>query len=45
MVSYVKRLSQNYDYPVFPEDFAYYLMEDNNTNLSKCEQKFFESKI
>ncbi len=21
----------NYDFPVFPEDFAYYLMQDNNT--------------
>ena len=21
----------DYDYPVFPEDFAYYLLEDNNT--------------
>jgi len=21
----------NYDFPVFPEDFAYYLMKDNNT--------------
>ena len=22
---------RDYDYPVFPEDFAYYLLEDNNT--------------
>ena len=29
--SYVKKISNNYDYPVFPEDFAYYLMKDNQT--------------
>ncbi len=29
--SYVKNLSHNYNYPVFPEDFAYYLMKDNQT--------------
>jgi len=27
----VKKLVKNYSYPVFPEDFAYYLMKDNNT--------------
>ena len=26
-----KRFSKNYKYPVFPEDFAYYLLNDNNT--------------
>ena len=26
-----KRFSSNYKYPVFPEDFAYYLLNDNNT--------------
>ena len=42
--SYVKRLSQNYDYPVFPEDFAYYLMEDNNTLiLVSASKNFFEN--
>ena len=24
-------LLEGYDYPVFPEDFAYYLLKDNNT--------------
>ena len=42
--SYIKRLSQNYDYPVFPEDFAYYLMEDNNTLiLVSANKNFFEN--
>jgi len=27
----VKKISNNYKYPVFPEDFAYYLLNDNNT--------------
>ena len=26
-----KRFTSNYKYPVFPEDFAYYLLNDNNT--------------
>ena len=26
-----KIFSKNYNYPVFPEDFAYYLLNDNNT--------------
>jgi len=26
-----KYLLENYDFPVFPEDFAYYLLKDNNT--------------
>jgi len=26
-----KRILKNYDFPVFPEDFAYYLLKDNNT--------------
>jgi len=26
-----KKLLINYNYPVFPEDFAYYLLSDNNT--------------
>ena len=28
---YVKFYLSNYDFPVFPEDFAYYLMKDNKT--------------
>tara|TARA_Y100000590_G_scaffold146315_1_gene168148 strand:+ start:54 stop:596 length:543 start_codon:yes stop_codon:yes gene_type:complete len=26
-----KKILNNYDFPVFPEDFAYYLLSDNNT--------------
>jgi hypothetical protein len=29
--SQAKYLLESYDYPVFPEDFAYYLLKDNNT--------------
>ena len=29
--SQAKHLLEAYDYPVFPEDFAYYLLKDNNT--------------
>ena len=29
--SQAKYLLANYDFPVFPEDFAYYLLKDNNT--------------
>jgi len=29
--SRAKYLLENYDFPVFPEDFAYYLLKDNNT--------------
>ena len=28
---YAKFYLSNYDFPVFPEDFAYYLMQDNKT--------------
>ena len=29
--SKAKHIIENYDFPVFPEDFAYYLLNDNNT--------------
>ena len=29
--SRAKHILDSYDYPVFPEDFAYYLLKDNNT--------------
>jgi len=29
--SQAKYILDSYDYPVFPEDFAYYLLKDNNT--------------
>ena len=42
--SYVKKISNNNDYPVFPEDFAYYLMEDNNTLiLVSANKNFYEN--
>ena len=27
----IKKISKFYEYPMFPEDFAYYLLNDNNT--------------
>ena len=39
-----KLFLMDYDYPVFPEDFAYYLMEDNNTLiLVSANKNFFEN--
>ena len=35
----VKKLVKNYTYPVFPEDFAYYLMKDNNTLIMVSANK------
>ena len=35
----VKKLVKNYTYPVFPEDFAYYLMKDNNTLIYDFKKK------
>ena len=29
--SQAKNLLNEYNFPVFPEDFAYYLLKDNNT--------------
>ena len=29
--SRAKQIIKNYDFPLFPEDFAYYLLSDNNT--------------
>ena len=45
----VKNMTKHYKYPVFPEDFAYYLLEDNNTlvmiNTKKKNKKNFEFNI
>ena len=42
-------MTNHYKYPVFPEDFAYYLLEDNNTlvmiNTKKKNKKNFEFNI
>lgn len=44
-----KKITNYYKYPVFPEDFAYYLLEDNNTlvmiNTKKKFNKNFEFDI
>tara|TARA_Y100001970_G_C14162873_1_gene819559 strand:- start:214 stop:783 length:570 start_codon:yes stop_codon:yes gene_type:complete len=37
--NYVKFYLSNYDFPVFPEDFAYYLMKDNNTLIMVSANK------
>ena len=40
----VKSISKNYNYPLFPEDFAYYLLNDNNTLiLISAKKKYFEN--
>ena len=44
-----KKISNYNSYPVFPEDFAYYLLQDNNTivmiNAKKNFSKIFEFNI
>lgn len=37
----VKNFSNSYNYPLFPEDFAYYLMNDNNTLILVSAKKNF----
>ena len=40
----VKNFSDIYNYPLFPEDFAYYLMNDNNTLvLVSAKKKFYQN--
>ena len=41
----VKKLVKNYSYPVFPEDFAYYLMKDNNTLILVSGKKNFYQNL
>ncbi len=41
----VKKLVKNYSYPVFPEDFAYYLMKDNNTLILVSGKKNFHQNL
>ena len=41
----VKKLVKNYTYPVFPEDFAYYLMKDNNTLILVSGKKNFHQNL
>ena len=40
----VKNISKKYNYPLFPEDFAYYLLNDNNTLiLISAKKNFYEN--
>ena len=41
----VKKISKNYSYPVFPEDFAYYLLNDNNTLILVSAVKNFNQNL
>ena len=37
-------MSKKYNYPLFPEDFAYYLLNDNNTLiLISAKKNFYEN--
>ncbi len=40
-----KKFLLDYDYPVFPDDFAYYLLKDNNTLEFRSNQKQVETTI
>ncbi len=40
----IKKISKSYKYPMFPEDFAYYLLNDNNTLiLVSAQKKFYQN--
>ena len=42
--SQAKYFLQEYDFPVFPDDFAYYLLNDNNTLiLISAKKNFYEN--
>ena len=43
--SQAKKIIQNYDFPVFPEDFAYYLLKDNNTLIMVSAIKNFHTNL
>jgi len=40
-----KILSKNYTFPVFPEDFAYYLLNDNNTIVLVSAAKNYNQNL
>ena len=40
-----KTISKNYKYPVFPEDFAYYLLNDNNTLILVSALKDYNQNL
>ena len=40
----IKQITKSYNYPLFPEDFAYYLLNDNNTLiLVSVQKKFYQN--
>ena len=41
----IKKLFKNYSYPLFPEDFAYYLLNDNNTLILVSGKKSFNQNL
>ena len=41
----IKKLFKNYSYPLFPEDFAYYLLNDNNTLILVSGKKNFHQNL
>ena len=42
--SQLKKITKSYNYPLFPEDFAYYLLNDNNTLiLVSAQKKFYQN--
>ena len=43
--SKAKKIIENYDFPVFPEDFAYYLLNDNNTLILVSAIKNFNQNL
>ena len=43
--SQAKYFLENYDFPVFPEDFAYYLLKDNNTLVMISAVKNFNKNF
>ena len=43
--SRAKKIIENYDFPVFPEDFAYYLLNDNNTLIMVSAIKNINSNL
>ena len=40
-----KVISKNYKYPIFPEDFAYYLLNDNNTLILVSAVKDYNQNL
>ena len=40
-----KKFFKSYNYPVFPEDFAYYLLNDNNTLVLVSAQKDYNQNL